>query len=151
MRAYLYHQELNSKKNSKQIFESLLPTSDFLFIFFDGHSRFTGHQGKDEAISLTLLYHFHPLRRHLGISRAITAGSSPPHIASSRTRTGKFSLVSDGKSLTANPSVIWNSVCPLTSWFCFMSFPWLRCLLDKLLAKSLNLSFIHFKRKRKNI
>ena len=101
MRAYLYHQELNSKKNSKQIFESLLPTSDFLFIFFDGHSRFTGHQGKDEAISLTLLYHFHPLHRHLGISRAITAGSSPPHIASSRTRTGKFSLVSDGKSLTA--------------------------------------------------
>ena len=86
MRAYLYHQELNSKKNSKQIFEILLPTSDFLFLFiyfFHGHSRFTGQQEKDEVTSLTPLYHFHPLPRHLDISRAITAASSPPHIASS--------------------------------------------------------------------
>ena len=35
-------------------------------------------------------YHFHPLHRHLDISRAITAESSPPHIASRRTRTGNL-------------------------------------------------------------
>ena len=62
----------------------------YLFIFFHGHSRFTGQQEKDEVISLTPLYHFHPLPRHLDISRAITAASSPPHIASSWTRTGNI-------------------------------------------------------------
>ena len=36
--------------------------------------------------SLTPLYHFHPLQRNLNISRAITAESSPLHIASSQTR-----------------------------------------------------------------
>ena len=35
-------------------------------------------------------YHFHPLHRHLDISRAITAESLPLHIASSRTRTGNL-------------------------------------------------------------
>ena len=44
--------------------------------------------GKGEAISLSPLYHFHQPHRHLDISRAITAGSSYLHIASSRTRTG---------------------------------------------------------------
>ena len=44
--------------------------------------------GKGEAISLSPLYHFHSPHRHLDISRAITAGSSYLHIASSRTRTG---------------------------------------------------------------
>ena len=33
------------------------------------------------AFSLTTLYHFHPLHRHLDIGRAITADSLPPHIA----------------------------------------------------------------------
>ena len=63
------------------------------------HSRFTGQQGKGEGIYLTPLYHFHPLHRRLDISRVIAAGSSPLHIASSRTRTGK-PLVSERKSLT---------------------------------------------------
>ena len=45
--------------------------------FFHKHSRLTGLQGKGENISLTPRYHFHPLRRHLDISRAITAESSP--------------------------------------------------------------------------
>ena len=68
----------------------------FLFFFFSiwvlfhGHSRITGQQGKKEGISLTRHYHFHPLHRHLDISRAITADSSPLHIGSSRTRTGKL-------------------------------------------------------------
>ena len=61
-----------------------------MWVFFYVHSRFTGQQGKREAIYLTPLYHFHPLHRHLDISRAITAESSPLHIASSRTRTGNL-------------------------------------------------------------
>ena len=61
-----------------------------IWVFFHEHSRFTGQQGKGESIYLTPLYHFHPLRRHLDINRAITAGSSPLHIAGSRTRTGNL-------------------------------------------------------------
>ena len=55
-----------------------------IWVSFHEHSRFTG-----EAIHLfnCTLYNFHPLHRHLDISRAITAGSSPLRIASSRTRT----------------------------------------------------------------
>ena len=49
---------------------------------------------------LTPIYHFHPLHRHLDISRAITAESSSLHIASDRTRTRKETLVSERKSLT---------------------------------------------------
>ena len=59
-------------------------------VFFHEHSRFTGQQGKGEGIYLTPLYHFHPLHRHLDISRAIAAGSSPLHIAGRRTRTGNL-------------------------------------------------------------
>ena len=52
------------------------------------YSRIIEQQGKGEGISLTHHYHFHPLRRNLDISRAITANSSPLHIAISRTRAG---------------------------------------------------------------
>ena len=61
-----------------------------MLVFFHEHSRITGLQGKGEDISLTPHYHFHPLHRHLDISRAITAESSPLRIASSRTRTGNL-------------------------------------------------------------
>ena len=61
-----------------------------MWVFFHEHSRITGLQGKREGISLTPHYHFHPLHRHLDISQAITAESSPLHIASSRTRTGNL-------------------------------------------------------------
>ena len=61
-----------------------------IWVFFHEHSRITGLQGKEEGISLTPHYHFHPLHRHLDISRAITAESSPLRIASSRTRTGNL-------------------------------------------------------------
>ena len=44
--------------------------------------------GEGEAFCLTPLYHFHLLQRHLDISWAITADSSPLHRASSRTQTG---------------------------------------------------------------
>ena len=61
-----------------------------IWVFFHEHSRITGLQGKGEGISLTPHYHFHPLHRQLGIGRAITAGSSPLRVASSRTRTGNL-------------------------------------------------------------
>ena len=51
-------------------------------------SQDTGLQGKGEGVSLTLHYHFHTIHRHLDISLAITAESSPLHIASSRSRIG---------------------------------------------------------------
>ena len=43
--------------------------------FFHEHSQFTGQQGKREGLYLTPLKNFHPLHRHLDISRAITVGS----------------------------------------------------------------------------
>ena len=58
-----------------------------ILVFFHEHSRITGLQGKEEGISLTPHYHFHPLHKHLDISQAINAVSSSLHIASSRTRT----------------------------------------------------------------
>ena len=58
-----------------------------IWVFSHDHSRITGLQGKGKGISLTPHYHFHPLHRHLDISRAITAESSPLHIGSSRART----------------------------------------------------------------
>ena len=61
-----------------------------IWVFFHEHSQITGLQGKGEGISLTPHYHFHPLHRHLDISRAITAESSPLRIASSRTQTGNL-------------------------------------------------------------
>ena len=62
----------------------------FYLVSFHSHSRITGLQGKGEGISLTSHYHFHPLHRHLDISRTITAESSPLHIACSWTRTRNF-------------------------------------------------------------
>ena len=61
----------------------------FCFFFLSGF-YFTNIQGKEEGISLTHHYQFHPLHIHLHISRTITAESSPLHIASSRTQTGNL-------------------------------------------------------------
>ena len=50
----------------------------FFFFYLDFLSQtftFTGQQGKLKAISLTPLYHFHPLHRHSDISWVITAES----------------------------------------------------------------------------
>ena len=60
-------------------------------VFFHEHSRFTGQQGKDNAISLTFLYQFHAIHRHLDISQEITAESSTLHKASTRPKPGLFS------------------------------------------------------------
>ena len=42
-----------------------------IWVFFHEHSLITGQQGKREGIYLSPHYHFHPLRRHLDVSRAI--------------------------------------------------------------------------------
>ena len=55
-----------------------------ILVFFYNHSQITGLLGNGEGISLTPHYHFRSLYRHLVISRAITAESSPLHIGSSR-------------------------------------------------------------------
>ena len=60
------------------------------WVLFHEHSQITGLQGKGEGILLTPHYRFHPLHRHLDISPAITAESSPLQIVSSRTRTGNL-------------------------------------------------------------
>ena len=65
----------------------------FIRIFFHDYSRIIGLQGKGKDISLTPLYHFHPLHRHLDISQAVTTESSPLNIASNRTRIGNFALL----------------------------------------------------------
>ena len=62
-------------------------TSDLYWVFFHKHSRFTGQKMKGGSISLTPDYHFHPLHRHLDVSRAVTAESLPLHIASSQAHT----------------------------------------------------------------
>ena len=71
-----------------QDFPFLQPLLDFflsIWVSFHGHSRVTGLQEKGEDISITLHYHFHLLYRHLDVSQAIAAESSPLHIVSSRT------------------------------------------------------------------
>ena len=54
-------------------FRSLRVLFFSIWVFFYEYSPFTGQYGKGEAISLTPLYHFNPLHRHLEISQAITA------------------------------------------------------------------------------
>ena len=61
-----------------------------IWVFFHKHFQITGLQEKGEGISLTPLYHFHLLHRHLDISRAITVESSLLNIATGRTRTGNL-------------------------------------------------------------
>ena len=70
----------------------VIPNFSIVVIFYLGfHSRtFTEQQRNGRAIFLTPLYHFHPLYKHLNISRAITAETSPLHIASNRTQTGNL-------------------------------------------------------------
>ena len=60
------------------IYDSLVLVKDIPF--FSIRIR---QQGKRETISLTPLYHFHPLHRHLDVSQAITADSSLLHVTSS--------------------------------------------------------------------
>ena len=62
------------------------------FFFLSGFSFTTIHESQDcRGISLTPHYHFHPLHRHLDISRAIIVESSPLHMDNNQTaRTGNL-------------------------------------------------------------
>ena len=87
-----------------------------IWVFFPEHSWIIGLEGNGEDISLTPHYHLHPLRRYLDISPAITAESSPLHIASSRIRTKRKSRTTKLRALaqeyTANPAneiLLWNT------------------------------------------
>ena len=85
-----HHQPTTSPLSSAPV-NHWLTNRPSIFFFYLGFllRPFTNHRtaGEGEGISLTPHYHFHPLHRHLDISRAITAESSPLHIASSQTRT----------------------------------------------------------------
>ena len=61
-------------------FNSVIFYASFFFFVVSGT---TGLQGKGEDISLTPHYHFHPLHRHLDISRAITTESPIAHYGKS--------------------------------------------------------------------
>ena len=63
----------------------------FVFLFLLAFSFTNIHNLQDRRRGGRLfLYHFYPLFRHLGISRAITAACSSLHIASSWTRAGNL-------------------------------------------------------------
>ena len=68
------------------------PTDVFFFCLDFLSQTFTIHRAAGErgSIYLTPLYHFHPLLRHLGVSRATAAENSPLRIASSWARTGNL-------------------------------------------------------------
>ena len=77
-------------------FCKILLTKKFVFfsiwVFFHEHSRMAGLQGEGEGSSLTSHYHFHPIHRHLHISRAL-------HIASHQPVSNWEPLVSERKPL----------------------------------------------------
>ena len=53
-------------------------TKPFFYLGFLSET-FIGQKGKGDAISLTPLYHFHLLHRHLEVNQAITPDGSPQH------------------------------------------------------------------------
>ena len=88
----LDRKDLNNQKAPKAYNYFITGSLDLFFVFsiwvlFHEHSRFAGQQGKGEVISLTPLYQFHPLNRHLDISRAIITESPSLLIARSQART----------------------------------------------------------------
>ena len=85
-----YKGQCNPQTSRKSTLSNWIYIFFSIWVFFHAHSRFTGQEGNGEGVYLTPLNHFHPLHRHLGISRMITADSSPLLIASSRTGTGNL-------------------------------------------------------------
>ena len=87
---------VSSLKHSSPIIlrKSVLAFSFLFFfsvwVFFYEYLRFTGNLRKGMATSLTLLYHIHPLHKHLHFSRVIAAVNLPPRIAGSWIQTGKL-------------------------------------------------------------
>ena len=60
------------------------------FFYIPGFSFTNIHESKDCRRRRRTFLYFHPLHGRLDISRAVTAESSPLHIASSRTRAGNL-------------------------------------------------------------
>ena len=83
-----------SKTNKLVIYKAQSQNAEFNYFFFLylGFLSLNNHDSKERKGGsrpvLTLLYYFHLLREHLILAEAITAESSPLHIASDRTRTG---------------------------------------------------------------
>ena len=95
IKIYIYSTKMTYSKFLKSVENYMYVYIYFsTWVFFYEHSWITGLQGKGEGIPLTPHYHFDPLHTHLDISRAITAESSPLHIASSWTQTGNFWFLS---------------------------------------------------------
>ena len=65
------------RRNFKRAMMNFQYTFFSIWVFFHEHSQIIGLQGKGEGIFLTPHYHFHQLHRHLDISQAINAESSP--------------------------------------------------------------------------
>ena len=68
-----------------------------IWVFFHKYSRNTGLRGKGNGISLTRHYHYHPLNRHSGLTRAIIAESPPLDIANSRAPAGNICFPSPSR------------------------------------------------------
>ena len=81
-----------------------------IWVFFHNHSRITELKGKGEGISLTPHYNFHPLHRHLDISRETTTESSPLYIGSSRTRTGNLWFLSASRESNSFRALILDKI-----------------------------------------
>ena len=82
----------------------VLERLNILFFFHLGilSQPFTNHRTAGEEgghFFKELNYHFHPLHRHLDISRTITAERSALHIGSSPTRAGRKSLATKLRAL----------------------------------------------------
>ena len=100
-----------------QIISGYVPAKiDSFFFYLDFLSRtFTIHRTAG-AIYLTPVYHFHLLHRYLDISWAITAESSPQHIANSIPATIVYILDADYPSfarikipcLSFHCTIIWS-------------------------------------------
>ena len=61
------------------------------FLFFLSHDIHDSHESRGKGRPFFIpLYRFHPLHKHLHISRVITVGSSRLHMTSGRIRTGNL-------------------------------------------------------------
>ena len=86
---------LNAHTWGSQTMRALFFLSGFSYTTIHKSQDCRGRGGGGEGgISLTPHYHFYTLYRHLHISQAITAESSPLHIASSWTRSKNLWLLS---------------------------------------------------------
>ena len=97
----------------------------------------TVQQEKGEAISLSPLYHFHTLHGQLDTSQAVTAGSSPLHIAG--LALGNLSLTTKLRALSSNlshciePELL--MYCSNNCLFCNLFFCLFACLFVCSLAR----------------